>query len=331
MGRRILFSGFRDPSHSKSGGYDWITGYGKGSDTLLLSEVPFGHIPMKSGWIRIPLAILDIYTRFQRKKYDIVHLFYGDVTMLKFLPYRKSRRHKVVATVHLDIGMRKFKSSLVRQLRSLDKVIVLSSGQERELKEKYNIDAVFIPHGFNRPSFENVSVADRHGRHSDMEKINILTIGKMYRDFDLYSRMVTRLSSRDDMQFHLVGAPENVRQKYEDASNVSVYNRLDDNEFYSLISMSDYCFLPLSFATANNSLLESQSLDLTLILPRIDGVDDYAAGEPLNIFYSSEEELCEKLWGLKKTDKSGRLSKFVEKFEWQNIYRALDSLYDSLT
>ncbi len=330
MKKRVLFSGFRDPAHSKSGGYDWITGYGDASDTLLLSEVPFGNISMKSGWIRLPLAILDLLTRFRRKRYDIVHLFYGDVTMLRFLPYRKSRTHKVVATVHLDIETRRFKKALIKQLRVLDRVIVLSSGQERELKEKYDIDAVFIPHGFNRPVFEKVNVADRNGRYLDGDKINVLTIGKTYRDFDLYDRIVSRLCSRPEIQFHLVGAPEDVKSRYVNAKNVRVYNRLEDNEFYSLISIADYCFLPLSFATANNSLLESQSLDLPLILPSIAGVEDYAAPAPMNIFYTSEEDLCEKLCELKKSKKDGQLSEFVERFEWSNIYRLLDSLYDNL-
>lgn len=327
---RILFSGFRDPSHSKQGGYDWITRYGDPVDTLLLSEIPFGKVSMKSKLIYLPLAILDIITRIRRRKYPITHLFYADVTVLKFIPYFKLKKHKTVASIHMDVDQRKFSKSFVWQLRKFDKIIVLSTCYAKRLKDKYGIDACFVPHGFNRPEFEKVEVRDKKGKTLDHNIINILTIGKMYRDFSLYERVVRKFAGCSHICFHLVGAPNDIKSACHDLKNVRIYNRLDDNEFYSLMSEADYCFLPLSFATANNALLESQYLRLPLILPEIPGVTDYAAPAPYNLFYKDEEQLVQMVSGIRKPEKTEELERYVSRFAWENIYKELDKIYEDL-
>lgn len=327
---KILFSGFRDPSHSKQGGYDWITHYGKSSDTLLLSDVPLGKMSMKSRLIYLPLAILDIITRVIRYRYAITHLFYADVTVLKLIPYLKSKKHKTVATIHLDVGQRKFSNSFIWQLKKFDRVIVLSSCYANKLRDEYGIEARFVPHGFNQPEFKIVEPRDYKGNLVDNEKVNILTIGKMYRDFSLYKRVVERFANDSRLCFHLVGVPNDIKEVCKGFGNVRVYNRLDDNEFYSLMTVVDYCFLPLSFATANNALLEAQYLRLPLILPDIPGVTDYSAPAPYNLFYKDEEQLYQIISNIEKPHKTDDLERYVSRFAWENIYRQLDEIYEEL-
>lgn len=328
---KLLFSGFRDPDHSKAGGYDWITGFDGNADKLMLSDVPFGTWSMKSKAIQLPLAILDTITRIRRRKYDITHLIYGDVTLLRFIPYRKSKKHKTVITVHMDIEKRKFSNSFVSQLRSFDRIIVLSSNFKRNLKEKYGLESEFIPHGFNAPRYQSVKVKDETGESPDPKYINIVTVGKMYRDYDVFHRVVSRVvEKRADLRFHVVGAPAEDKAKCRQLKNVRVYPRLENDEYNSLLEKSDYCFLPLSFATANNSLFEAQYLNLPLILPRIEGVSDYAYPEAPNMFYESEEELEKMMIGLRKPVKDSTLSDYAQKFSWENIYHRLDDLYKGL-
>lgn len=327
---KILFVGFRDGAHSKNGGYDWITRYGRGSDTLMLSDVPLGKISLQSPFVRIPLMLLDVFARIRRRRYSITHLIYGDVTMLRFLPYMRSSRHKTAVTIHLDVEQRKFKKSFIHQLRKMDKVIVLSSNYAHLLKDRYKIEAEFVPHGFNMPEYKTVEVRDLQGRVLDKKCINILTIGKMYRDYGLYQRLVRKYANDDRFCFHLVGAPVDVRKLGEEISNVRVYGRLDDDAYYSLIASCDYCFLPLSFATANNALLESQYLNTQLILPEISGVTDYAAPAPMNIFYNDEADLEKIINNLVKADKGNELSEFASRFAWERIYDKLDEIYTEL-
>ena len=53
--------------------------------------------------------------------------------------------------------------------------------------------------------------------------------------------------------------------------NAITYDWVDDNVYYTLLSKCDYNFLPLAFATANNTLLEAQFLGIPLAItpPRV--------------------------------------------------------------
>ena len=331
---KVLFSGFKDANHSASGGYDKITDMPVDKTTLLVDRYPLGRLDIGNHLIRIPLSLLDVETRLRRFRYDITHLFYGEISMLFFLPYLRSRKHKTVITLHHGPDKRRIPSLFVSLLRHFDGIVVLSSGMKKELKEKYGLESEFIPHGFYKPRFEHREVADRKGRRLDAEKINVITIGQMYRDYDTFEYIVERMKTRADLRFHLVGAPADVKErmrKYEEEEgNVSVYNRLPDDEFYSLISDCDYCFLPLTFATANNTLLEAQFLDVPAILPDIEGVLDYAAPAPMNYYYHDRRRLEEIFTSLSKSKKNGEIAGYMEKFDWKNVFVALEKYYNRL-
>jgi len=328
---RILFSGFKDPYHSKYGGYDKITEINLPKKILLSEDYFLGKSNFKSHIMRIPFTLLDMATRIKRFKFDITHLFYGEITMLFFLPYLKNKKHKTVITVHLDIEQRRVPQLFVWILKFFDGVIVLSSEQKKYLKDKYNINSTFIPHGFSKPIFNEVEVYNVIGDKFDNTKINLLTIGNNYRDFETLDNIITNFRGHSKYHFHLVGIPNHIKLKYQNFENVSLYNRLSDDEYYSIISKSDYLFLPLSFATANNALLEAQYLNLPCILPLIPGVLDYAAPAPLNLFYTGVTDLKNKFLQLEKKPKTTELEYFARtNFDWSQIYKSLTTYYYSL-
>lgn len=132
----ILFVGRRDPAHSLYGGYDKIALMPQ--SRLLSSErMPFYKIPL--GDInkmyrfplfyrllrRINLLIPDVLSHFYRWKYDITHLYYGD-RMISFWPYMKSKSHKIVITIHLDIHRHRNPKLFISALRRFDGIIVLA-------------------------------------------------------------------------------------------------------------------------------------------------------------------------------------------------------------
>lgn len=327
----VLYSGFRDPSHSINGGYDKITAIRLTKKILLSENYLFGKCKFKTHIMRIPVTFLDIHTRILRRRYDITHLFYGEITMIFFLPYFKSKKHKTVITVHLDVEKRRYPKLFIWLLRFFDGIIVLSSQQKNYLENKYNIKSTFIPHGFSTPQFTICMPRDVEGNLMSKDKINIITVGENYRDFATLKYVVNKLENNGKYQFHLVGIPDFIKGELSRCANVSIYPRLSDNEYYSLISKADYGFLPLLFATANNTLLEYQYLNLPSILPDIDGVSDYAAPEPLNYFYSDKEHLINIILSLNKSDKTEELSSFAQKhFDWDKIYEKLIVFYDSL-
>lgn len=321
--KKILYVGYRDISHSSAGGYDGIID-NPNTDRLMGEDVPFGYIQVSQRGKIFNVIALDILSRFKRLKYDIVHYFYGD-TM--FIPYSRFKKRKTVATIHLNVNdARRNKSLFIRALKSLDGIVVLSSNQKYLLKKEYGIESEFIPHGFYKPKFLKEEVG------LDKSLINICVLGQNYRDYATMEEIIMFCQEkRPDICFHLIGQPQRIKEKYQAISNVIVYQRIPDDKYFSIIDDCDYSFLPLTFATANNALLEAGFLGVTSILPAISGVEDYGAPTPLNLYYSSLDEAKELFESLQKRSKSQDLVAFCEKnFLWENIYKRLNEYYEKL-
>ena len=325
---KILFSGFRDENHSSAGGYDKIANF-PGGDYICDQDVPLGRIPVGKSGKCLNIFFLDIVTRCLRYQYDITHIFYGDTIIF---PYLRNRKHKLVVTIHLDIEKRKRLPSLFKlALKRVDGVVVLSSQQECLLREKYGIKARFIPHGFQKPIFSfrdpNTFVPCTFSRNM----INIFYSGTNYRNTSVLIHCIKFCQDRRlNVFFHLVGQSNNLKEKIEPYSKCFLYGRLSDDEYFSLLSICDYNFLPLTFATANNALLEAQFLGIKSILPSIAGIEDYAAPSELNMFYDSENDLESIFSSLHKSNSSLALQKYSERFLWENIYKQLELFYKEL-
>lgn len=324
---KILYSGFRDKNHSSAGGYDKIINYPK-STYVSDQDVPLGYISAGERGKSINLLFLDIYTRLLRYRYDIVHFFYGDNILF---PYLKLKKHKIVATIHLDIEKHKRMHSLfIKSLRSIDGVIVLSSEQEKSFKEKYNINATFIPHGFSKPIFKECAFSKFPYLRD--ENINIFFSGTNYRDFDVLIKSIEYTNqNHPNIFFHIVGQKDiYLINKLKGYKNTYCYSRLSDDEYFTLLSNCDYNFLPLTFSTANNALLEAQFLGIKSILPNISGINDYAAPFPMNIFYDNITNLNFIWSALHKNSKSVELIEYASQFLWDNIYHRLELYYRNL-
>lgn len=325
---KILYSGFRDPAHSSGGGYDRIANSDCGNRSLLANNYPGGQ-RFRTHWMRVATSLLDLHTRLIRRRYDIVHLYYGELTMLP-LPYRKSRKHKSVITLHLDIELRRDKNLFVKLLRNFDGIVTLSTQQQQQLKKRYGLESKFIPHGFDLPTFERCEATPVDGEIFDASKINLITIGSNYRDFDTLETVIRHFHNDSRFRFHLVGIPAEIKQRLKGLPNALIYPRLNDNQYYSLIEKCDYNLLPLTFATANNTLLEAQALGVKSILPKIDGISDYGAPAPLNNYYSSPAHLIEIINKLDKSSTQQPLIEYNHRFSWEKIRREMDCYYKNL-
>lgn len=317
---KVLFIGFRFLEHSKYGGYDWITNL-KNSTYLDVRKMPFGSHYQKHGG-RIPLFLTYISCFFKSSKYDVVHFFYGD--RCSFSRRWVAKKTKVVATVHLK--SENFPDKWVRKFKTYDSIICLSKSEEEKLREK-KLPAHFIPHGFNRPVFITTELSSID---FDKNKLNVCFLGSNYRDYDTFIKIAEIMQEkRFDIVFHALGQSRNLKDKICNKKNIKVYPHLNDDLYYSLIQNCDYVFIPLLFATANNALLEAQSLGIVSILPKIPGILDYAC-EKENIYYQDFENLETIFLNLKKRQKSTELIEFSKKYEWSNIYKKLEALYKEL-
>lgn len=340
---KILFVGLRNMNHSSAGGYDKIANmpntHSISSNSYPFSNIPLGKLKDKGCMVfikkilrRVNVWIPHFLSHFYRWNYDITHLYYGEF-VIPFWLYLKSKRHKVVTTIHLNIDSYRFPWLYVFFFKKLDGIVVLSSQQEKLLKQKYGLKTTFIPHGFSKPIYTHKEPLDCTGQQLDKSKINLFVAGSNYRDIHLLKNIVDYSAKRNlSICYHLVGMPINVKEDLSVFDNVRIYNRLSDDEYFSLLSICDYTFLPLLFATANNVLLESQFIGKSSILPMIEGIIDYAAPTPLNMFYTSYEDLCSLFLSLNKPEKQEcvELQVYAKKFEWSNIYTQLRKYYETL-
>lgn len=319
MGKKILFVGYRDNNHSKNGGYDNIAAF-PGADYLRGEDLLFGNIPVRTRGKRLNLWVLDFVARRKSHKYDIEHYFYADSMLFLKMPLQS--KCKFVATIHLDV--KDLSDNQLKVLRSFDKVICLSTAEQMLLKD-VGINATFVPHGFNSPEFSNTDI-----QGFDKDRINVFYSGMNYRDFDTFLKVIDfTTENRKEIHFHAVGQSKENKILLKEKRNVTVYPRLNDDEYYSLLSMCDYNFLPMTFATANNALLEAQSLGIVGILPRIDGVTDYA-DEDNNIFYGIGNSVEAVFLSIEKRGPDKRLFDYSKQFSWTSIYARLEKIYDSL-
>ena len=317
----ILYVGFRHPHHSKFGGYDWITGYPNSAYIDIQSE-PFGKRILKRGR-KISLAVTYAHVYLVHKKYKIIHFFYGDDAAIK---KKWCKNTKLVATVHLKFS--DFSQGRIEKFRQYDAVICMSSSEAKRMQEQ-GIRAHFIPHGFNPPQYL-YSPLERFG--FDSNKVNICFPGMNYRDFDTFKKIALWSEQHSpNIVFHAVGQSQfGQAEQFRAFSNIVVYPYISDDEYYSLLYTCDFCFLPLTFATANNVLLECQSLGTISILPKIAGIEDYADSIN-NLFYSDFESLISIFKSLEKQmTKSEALIAYSRIFEWQSIYEKLQQLYEAL-
>lgn len=322
----ILIVGFRDERHSKCGGYDRILNYPEACN-LTDKSVPFGNIPVGKRGKSINCFLLDLKTRWQRYRFSLTHIIYGDAQII--FPYKKSQNHKIIATIHMNPAERhRLPYWYYKTLRQLDGVIVLSRGQVEQLK-KYNISATYIPHGFTPPSFVIKEPVDIRQQKICENNVNVIFSGTNYRDYDILFHTLNYLENKTNIVFHIVGQKKEIIDQLKIYKNVSLYNRLSDDEYYTLISLCDYNFLPLTFATANNALLEAQFLGIKSILPNIEGINDYAASSPLNFFYSNIDELLVFFDSIEKNHSMYELIAHSRQFTWEEVYKKLSQYYST--
>lgn len=324
--RNILLVGFRDKRHSKYGGYDRILNY---PEACILTDksVPLGNIPVGKRGKSINCFFLDLKTRWERYRYSLTHIIYGDAQII--FPYRKSKNHKIIATIHMNPDERnRLPYWYFKALRQLDGVIVLCRNQVEQLK-KYNISATYIPHGFTPPAFVSKIPVDIRQQKICGRNVNVIFSGTNYRDYTILFRTLSYLENKTNIVFHIVGQKKEMIEQMKGYKNVSLYNRLSDDEYYTLISLCDYNFLPLTFATANNALLEAQFLGIKSILPNIGGINDYAAPSPLNFFYSNIDELLLFFDSIGKNLSMHELIVHANQFTWEEVYKKLSQYYST--
>jgi glycosyltransferase involved in cell wall biosynthesis len=288
---RVLFSGFHYRHHNPGSGYDQVVA--EPSHYVSGENLPFADRLESTRPRHLNFLLLDLITIVRARRYDTVHYFHPEGTAYLSPWILRLLGKRIVYTVHLDdtqwLGPTRSTHHRIKQFSlGAAHVIVVLSSQQREVFSRAFPDKVvsFVPHGFTfedirEPSVELFEVRTRAPRR-------LVIVGANYRDFDILEHIVAQCGSRD-VRFDLVGMDDATRHRFAEHAGVVCHPRLDADSYNNLMWESFALLLPLTFATANNALLEAYNCYLPAFLSRIDGVTDYAADGDRLLFSTPEE------------------------------------------
>lgn len=269
-------------------------------------------------------------------RYDTVHYFYPENTAyLSPWPLRLLGK-RIVYTVHLDerAWLRAAPSPFLRlkqlSLRAAHAIAVLSRHQEHVYRRVFRDKLVrFVPHGL---TFDRVGAPPLDLFERRLQTRRLVVVGHNYRDFDLLERIVATRGARD-VRFHLAGMDETTRRRFERQVGVVCHERLEPDAYDTLLRESFAMVLPLSFATANNALLEAYQCHLPALASRIPGITDYAV-DPDRALFGSPEEFWARFDALAALDAAALRRDCIAlheaaraRFSWPEVRSQLAALY----
>ncbi len=331
MPKRVLYSGFKWQKHDDQSGYQHVVP--QGSAYVDGAKLLGGRARFRSPLNRINLFLTDLVTAIRGLSYDCVFIFYPEHSVYVSPFILRLAGVKVIYAVHIDetywFGP---SSSVVMKLkrwqtRFVSQFVVLSNVQAPPFRARFKDRVTFIPHGI----WHRRNVPLGAGPSS---KITI--IGDSYRDYDLLIK-TTKLfeDMHPEVEFHLVGIDKRRIDGGNAPRNIIVHARLDSEDYYGLIADSEFVFLPLTYAAANNALLEGLSLGVPVFSNDVEGVTDYlpsaayvvSGPEDLAAVYAKRMTMSEAERRAEQTE----LKNYSRKhFDWEVIHERIRALCEAL-
>jgi glycosyltransferase involved in cell wall biosynthesis len=261
---------------------------------------------------------------------DIVHFLDGEHTG-QFLQtwIRRSRLSHVrtIATYHQPPELL---CQLVNpdSIRQLDLALAVSPTQVAFLRD-------FLPPERVRTLLHGVDTAffQPGGGRAPRSTFKCITTGHWLRDWPAVRAVAERLRSQDDVEFHIV---TNRPTGLDDLPNVTIHRSVSDERLLCLYQDADALLLPLTNATANNSLLEGLACGLPVVSTRLASVQAYVDdGAAYLVDENDTRALVQAVRDLQKDAvRRAALSRAAraraETLAWPSVAGELQEIYDTL-
>ncbi|WP_445491749.1 glycosyltransferase family 4 protein [Niallia sp. 03133] len=327
---KVLCCGFNFPHHSHSSGYHHIVPL-ISDEYLNANRYLFGNSEFGSFKRKINLLIYDILIPFKYKEHQLIHYIYPENHLLVSV----SKKRVNVATVHLPVEWleKNSKRSFIGELRyhaflKLDGIITLSQDQADLLKEYLpNSNIKFIPHGINELTSKPLKIPK--------DNFKIVVIGSNFRDYNIIYNLLKFIESESkNWEIHMLGLEKSRISEFKDNKNVKVYKYLEEDQYISIIENSHVHLLPVTFATANNALLEAHALGVPTVATNLQAIKDYALSTTR--LFDSEQELINELLDVERMDTDQynilRVNTHNEskRFYWSNIKKEVMDFYEEV-
>lgn len=279
--------------HTASGGYSRLEeeiGQGKiikpGRSPRLLSErnsrrVFFRVLPSARFINRYTfsdmLAELKVLYEIRRRNYSVIHSLYAEDQLNLLLTYKKYVRPSLIGTFHLPPETRYMRRILPQnkedRFRNLDGAIAVSRSLANFYAERIGRDKVtYIPHGVDTSVFTPDQTVKEQ---LDQQPMKVLIVGSHGRDWDTLEHVIKGVRENNlPVKFTAV-INQKGRVQFEPYPEVQLLSNIPEKELIGLYRKAHLLLMPVTFATANNSLLESLACGTPVISTNTGGIPDY--------------------------------------------------------
>jgi len=289
--------------HTASGGYDRLAA-AVGAQVIMSKQIPglFGraadriwrHLKPTKGCFPI-YQVGDWLSELQALATgvfwppDVLHVLYSSQIYL-LIHQRKLLRCPLIVTCHgpaEDTSPHPF-DAYPKGL-GIDIAVVVATSQIAVIQRWIDPrKIVYIPHGIDTDRFRP------EGQTLSADKLRVLTVGHHMRDWVVIHRTIDEISRRGlDVEFHVVTA-EHFFPYLTGCDNLVLHSGISEAELVGLYRSADVLFLPVTNATANNSILEALACGTPVISTLVGGIPDYVN--------------CESGWLLPVGDVSGHVN-----------------------
>jgi len=264
------------------------------------------------------------------RKTHIIHHLDGEHSA-QFLPqfFKRSRRGRprIVVTYHQppDVLSKVIRRDLVA---ALDCITVVSPDQAEFFQALTEPEKVHLTlHGIDTGFFCPEQFLRDDGT------FRCVTVGYNYRDYKVVRKVAKQLSSVKSIEFHVVSSRAT---GIEDLPNVRVYNSVSDDTLRRIYQQSDVLFLPLTKATANNSLLEGMACGLPVLSTLIPSITTYTSGKDgILVENNDPNQFVEAIIQLATNPEVRRTMAIeartrAEELDWRNIALQYEAIYSRL-
>ena len=264
---------------------------------------------------------------------SVLHALYGEDQLLFLLKFRKHLKSALVATYHLPAESpfmkRVLKTDYYNRLKALDAAIVVSRSLISDYQNWVGKENVFfVPHGIDCDVFKPAQTK----KENQTNYLNIITVGGHGRDWDTLHEVIKNFIRNLNIKFTIVG-PAKSADMFSKYPNVNFLTGIEEYKLIELYQKADVAFIPVTYATANNSLLESLACGTPVISTNTGGIPDYLdekCGWLLPPRNSDDAvKLIESLLRDENhlRDKEGGARKKAIEFDWPMIANKMSEVY----
>jgi glycosyltransferase involved in cell wall biosynthesis len=262
-----------------------------------------------------------------------VHVLYGDEQLNLLLRWRRLLRCPLIVTFHLPAQRvaKRFEYFQSQELKGVDAAIVLAQSEISGFQRWFGTDkVVYVPHGIDTTRFKP------NDHRSVDDGLRLLVVGHHMRDWEVIHRVIDEACRCNlGIQFEVV-TPTEYFPYFTACANVTLYSQISESKLIELYRRADALFLPVTDATANNSVLEALACGLPVITTDIGGMPDYVTNDSGWLLPKGDVEsiieLFKQLCLHRDIARSRRENARAQacKFDWRQIAERLSAIYSAV-